>query len=137
MARKPVTLVSLSLSIYIYICTMYIYVCVLKFRILHSTKDDNLSPFDSKIACLCQSIKTKNNRLVYHQRQVRKPIGCEVKWAECSFVIGTGCSVQVLWDERVQGGYLKLTAALFYCMYMLTQMFTKQFSESKYGVYGG
>ena len=27
--------------------------------------------------------------------QVRKPPGSEVKWAECSFIIGTGCRVQV------------------------------------------
>ena len=30
-------------------------------RMLHSAKEDNLSLFDSKIACLCQSIKINNN----------------------------------------------------------------------------
>ena len=30
--------------------------------ILHSAEDDNLSPFDSKIACLCQSIKISKNK---------------------------------------------------------------------------
>ena len=30
--------------------------------ILHSAEEDNLSPFDSKIACLCQSIEINNNR---------------------------------------------------------------------------
>ena len=29
-------------------------------RILHSAEEDNLSPFDSKIACLCQSIQINN-----------------------------------------------------------------------------
>ena len=29
------------------------------------------------------------------QSQVRKPNGSEVKWAECSLIIGTGCWVQV------------------------------------------
>ena len=33
-------------------------------RILHSAEEDNLSPFDSKIACLCQSIEM-NNKYVY------------------------------------------------------------------------
>ena len=31
-------------------------------RILHSAEEDNLSDFDSNIACLCQSIKIKNNK---------------------------------------------------------------------------
>ena len=31
-------------------------------RILHSVEEDNLSPFDSKITCLCQSIDINNNR---------------------------------------------------------------------------
>ena len=64
-------------------------------RILHSAEVDNLSPFDSKIACLCQSIEINNNTHVYRHRQVPKPIGSEVKWAECSLIIGTGCWVQV------------------------------------------
>ena len=34
-------------------------------RILHSTEKDNWSPFDSKIACLCQSIENDNNKQVY------------------------------------------------------------------------
>ena len=33
-------------------------------RILHSAEEDNLSSFDSKFACLCQSIKIKNNKHV-------------------------------------------------------------------------
>ena len=33
-------------------------------RILHSAEEDNLSPFDSKIACLCQSIEINNNKYV-------------------------------------------------------------------------
>ena len=31
-------------------------------RILHSAEEDKLSPFDSKIACLCQSIDIKSNK---------------------------------------------------------------------------
>ena len=31
-------------------------------RILHSAEEDNLSHFDSNIACLCQSIEIKNNK---------------------------------------------------------------------------
>ena len=33
-------------------------------RILHSAEEDNLSPFDSNIACLCQTIKINNNKHV-------------------------------------------------------------------------
>ena len=50
--------------------------------------------FDSKIACLSQSIKI-NNKHVYRQSQVRKPIVSKVKWAECSLIIGTGCWVLI------------------------------------------
>ena len=62
---------------------------------LHSAEEDNLSPFDSKIACLCQSIEINNNKYVYRQRQVRMPNGSGVRWAECLLIIGTGCRVQV------------------------------------------
>ena len=34
-------------------------------RILPSAEEDNLSPFDSNIACLCQSIEINNNMYVY------------------------------------------------------------------------
>ena len=64
-------------------------------RILPSAEEDNLSPFDSNIACLCQSIETNNNKHVYRQSQVRMPNGCGVEWVECSLIIGTGCQVQV------------------------------------------
>ena len=64
-------------------------------RILHSAEEDNLSRFDSNIACLCQSIEINNNKHVYRQSQVRKPTGIEVEWAECLLIIGTGCRVQV------------------------------------------
>ena len=64
-------------------------------RILHSAEEDNLSPFDSKIACLCQSIEINNNKYVYRQSQVRMPNGSGVRWAECLLIIGTGCRVQV------------------------------------------
>ena len=64
-------------------------------RILLSAEEDNLSPFDSKIACLCQSIEINNNKYVYRQSQVRMPNGSGVRWAECLLIIGTGCRVQV------------------------------------------
>ena len=54
-----------------------------------------MSPFDSNIACLCQSIEINNNKHVYRQSQVRMPNGFGVEWAECSLIIGTGCRVQV------------------------------------------
>ena len=72
-------------------------------RILHSAEEDNLSPFDSKIACLCQSIEINNNKYVYRQSQVRMPNGSGVRWAECLLIIGTGCRVQVLaWSSIAQ-----------------------------------
>ena len=72
-------------------------------RILHSAEEDNLSPFDSNIACLCQSIEINNNKYVYRQSQVRKPTGSEVEWAECLLIIGTGCWVKVLaWSSIAQ-----------------------------------
>ena len=36
-----------------------------------------------------------------HWSQVRKPIGSEVKWDECSLIIGTGCRV-FAWSSRSQ-----------------------------------
>ena len=45
------------------------------FRILHSAEEDNLFPFYSNIAFLCQSIEINNNKHVYRQSQVRKPTG--------------------------------------------------------------
>ena len=69
---------------------------------MHSAKEDNLSPFDSKIAHLCQSIKI-NNKHVYRQCQVRMPIGSEFNWAECSLIIGTGCWIQdFAWSSIAQ-----------------------------------
>ena len=73
-------------------------------RILHSAKEDNLSPVDSKIAGLCQSIDINNNKYVYRQSQVRMPNDSGVRWAECLLIIGTGCRVQVLlaWSSIAQ-----------------------------------
>ena len=72
-------------------------------RILHSAEVNNLSPFDSNIACLCQSIEINNNKHVYRQSQVRMPTGSEVEWAECLLIIGTGCRVQVFaWSSIAQ-----------------------------------
>ena len=39
-------------------------------RILHSAEEDSLSPFDSNIACLCQSIKIKNNKHIQINKYV-------------------------------------------------------------------
>ena len=72
-------------------------------RILHSAEENNLSPFHSNIACLCQSIEINNKKHVYRQSQVRKPTGSEVEWAECLLIIGTGCRVQVFaWSSIAQ-----------------------------------
>ena len=62
---------------------------------MHSAEEDNLSPSDSNIAYLCQSIEINNNKYVYRQSQVRKPTRSKVAWAECLLIIGTGCRVQV------------------------------------------
>ena len=71
--------------------------------ILPSAEEDILSLFDSKITCLCQNIKINNNKHVYRQSQVRKPVGSEVNWAECSLIIGTGCWVQIFaWSSIAQ-----------------------------------
>ena len=63
-----------------------------------------LFPFDSKIACLCQSIEVNNNKYVYRQSQVRMPNGSGVRWAECLLIIERGCRVQVLlaWSSIAQ-----------------------------------
>ena len=37
-------------------------------RILRSAEEDNLSPLDSKIACLCQSMEIYNNKHIYTER---------------------------------------------------------------------
>ena len=73
-------------------------------RILLSAEEDNLSPFDSKIACLCQSIEINNNKYVYRQSQVWMPNGSGVRWVECLLIIGTGCRVQLFlaWSSIAQ-----------------------------------
>ena len=90
---------------YVYMC-MCVYVWVSEtpwVRILLSAEEDNLSPFDSKIACLCQSIEINNNKYVYRQSQVRMPNGSGVRWAECLLIIGMGCRVQVFaWSSIAQ-----------------------------------
>ena len=82
-------------------------------RILHSAEEDNLSPFDSNIACLCQSIEINNNKYVYRQSQVRKPTGSEVEWAECLLIIGTGSRVQFLaWSSIAQSVFQQACSLL-------------------------
>ena len=41
-------------------------------RILHSAEEDNVSPFDSNIVCLCQSIDINNNK--YNKTKLNKTI---------------------------------------------------------------
>ena len=40
-------------------------------RILHSAEEDNLSPFDPEIACLCQRIEINNNKHVCYEASMR------------------------------------------------------------------
>ena len=54
-------------------------------RILHSAEEDNLSPSDSKIACLCQSIAINNNK---NDDMVVKHIDCfDLVIHENSFIV--------------------------------------------------
>ena len=53
-------------------CVVFVHICILctihiciHVRILYSTEEGNLPPFDSKIACLCQSTEINNNKYVY------------------------------------------------------------------------
>ena len=91
--------VSLSDILFSFMLEKYIvcYVCGLFqrpwVRIFLSAEEDNLSPFDSKIACLCTEID--NNIDVYRQSQLWKPTGSGFEWAECSLIIGTGYWVQI------------------------------------------
>ena len=87
-------------NIYVYVHVYaYVYVCMnpgtIWVRILHSAEEDKLFPFDSKIACLWQSIEINNNKYVYRQSQARMPNGSGVRWAECLLIIATGFRVQV------------------------------------------
>ena len=58
---------------------------------------DNLSPFDSNIACLCQSIEINNNKHV-------------CMYVECLLIIGTGCRVQVF--SLILGSSVGLSAGI-------------------------
>ena len=61
------------------------------------------TPFDSKIACLCQSIEINSSKHISRQSQVRKPTGSGVERAECSLITGMGCRVQVFaWSSIAQ-----------------------------------
>ena len=55
---------------------------------LHSAEEDNLSPFDSKITCLCQSIEINKNKLVYMYMYVRMYVCMNVYvWmSECACI---------------------------------------------------
>ena len=66
-------------------------------------EEDNLSPFDSNIGSLCQSIEINYSKHVYRQSQVQKPTGSGIEWAVCSVIIGTVCWVQILaWSSMTQ-----------------------------------
>ena len=47
--------------------------------ILHSAEEKYFSPFDLKIACLCQSIEINSNKFPYRQSQ-----------CECQMAVGSG-----------------------------------------------
>ena len=75
----------------------------LKFMYVSKLTPTSLSPFDSNIAFLCQSIEINNNKHVYRQSHVRKPTGSEVEWAECSLIRGMGCRIEVFtWSSIAQ-----------------------------------
>ena len=58
-------------------------------RILHLTEED-VFPFQSENRLPLHDHKKNNNsKHVYRQSQMRKPTGCEVKWAECSLIMRT------------------------------------------------
>ena len=77
--------------VYVYVY-MYVYVHVYVYVYMFS-RGRQLVSFRFENRRLCQIIEINNNQHVYCQSQVRKPIGSEVKWAECSLIIGTGCWV--------------------------------------------
>ena len=52
-------------------------------------EDDNLSPFDSNIARLCQSIEINNNKRISPEPVAKA--NWQWGWAECSLIIATGC----------------------------------------------
>ena len=60
--------------------------------ILHSAEEDNLSPFDSKIGCLCQSFKTDNSKHVYRPNQVKSQSAIKL----------SGLNTHALWGRAVE-----------------------------------
>ena len=70
--NRPIHTHTLSLSIYISIFILSLSIninllaiwCLIPWvQILHSAEEDNLSPFDLNIACLCQSIEIDNKHI--------------------------------------------------------------------------
>ena len=61
-------------------------------RILHPAEEDNLSPFEPKIAFLCKSIEI-NNKHVYGPNQVQKPTSSEVKSRPLHFTNYCGAKI--------------------------------------------
>ena len=100
-------------------------------QILLSAEEDNLSPFDLNIACLCQSIEINNNKHVYRQSQVRKPIDSGAKWAECSLIIGTGCRVQVFAWSSIAQSVCEWAFSLLAIRCLETSMFESCFQQRK------
>ena len=78
--------------------------------ILHSPEGDTSSLFNSKSACLYQSIEINNSKHVYRQNQLRKPTVNRIEWAECSPIIVTGCRVKVL--SLILDSWVSLSAGI-------------------------
>ena len=97
-------------------------------RILHSAEENKMSPFDSTIACLCQSIEINNNKHVYRQIQVRMPNGSGVERTEGSLIIGTGCMCVY------SHGYVFMYMYTYTYMYMCIFMFLLYIIKPPYSV---
>ena len=74
-------------------------------RILHSAEEDNLSPFDSKFAWLCQSIEINNNK---HSQTFPKSVEMDIYFHSTLF---NGCNyLSILGLELTHWGRYKLAA---------------------------
>ena len=74
-----------------------------KVPILHSTEEDNLVLFVSKWHFSVSEHYQNQTTNMYIASQGWTNSGSEVKWAECSLIIGTGCWAQVFaWSSIAQ-----------------------------------
>ena len=101
-------------------------------RILLSGEEDNLPPFDLKIACLCQSIDINNNNHEYCQSQVPKVTGSGVEWAEFTLIMGKGywvfslifhCSVTLSASIQSVGDKLCIQQRKTTCLFSIRKSF--------------